>query len=264
MKTTTLRAALPAVLLAGCLAFSSCLSDDTPKDKIETITMEVSSQTDVYYPWGSTLPEACMLMRTQGANAWQHTGFSTIHGFNYDLGNAYVLKVKRTTLGNPPADGSQYTYELDKEVSRKQECTQAVAFDASTLSYVANASTIFYTPAVKQLYVDSTGAITDESGNPLELESDTYHYEYATPESANTTTPSARYFATGAYVVNEEGSARLIPAGCTMRLRFIVPQAELKAFATSSAIKQTRVYTIYLLNSDKEGIQRVSLVLTRK
>ena len=44
---------IPFILIA-CLFLTNCLNDDEPKDKIEEIKIEVSSETGITYHWGTT------------------------------------------------------------------------------------------------------------------------------------------------------------------------------------------------------------------
>ena len=45
--------------------------------------------------------------------------FDAIENFQYEKGVEYELSVLRTTLSNPPADGSAYTYRLEHIISHK-------------------------------------------------------------------------------------------------------------------------------------------------
>ena len=56
---------------------------------------------------------------------YQFMTFNPIEGFTFEPGYAYELQVERTTLGNPPADASRYTYKLIDERSKQPvECTR--------------------------------------------------------------------------------------------------------------------------------------------
>lgn len=102
--------------------FSSCLKDDM-QDKVDVIIMEISAETGVSYDFFDSdrmMPIECMKVKF-GTNAdhWDKLGFSEIAGFTYERGYEYVLRVQRTTLANPPADGGLYTYKLLEILSRK-------------------------------------------------------------------------------------------------------------------------------------------------
>lgn len=107
-------------LLLAVFAVSSCSSDDDEKkDSVKEITIYVSSETGESYGFNST-PEECMLVRFDNPNGeWEHLGLYRIEGFTYVKGHEYELRVKMTTLANPPADGYSHRYLLVKIVQDK-------------------------------------------------------------------------------------------------------------------------------------------------
>ena len=107
-------------LLLAVFAISSCSSDDDEKkDSVKEITIYVSSETGESYGFNST-PEECMLVKFDDPNGeWEHLGLYRIEGFTYVKGHEYELRVKMTTLANPPADGYSHKYLLVKIVQDK-------------------------------------------------------------------------------------------------------------------------------------------------
>lgn len=107
-------------LLLAVFAISSCSSyDDEKKDSVKEITIYVSSETGESYGFDST-PEECMLVKFDNPNGeWKHLGLYRIEGFTYVKGHEYELRVKMTTLANPPADGYSHKYLLVKIVQDK-------------------------------------------------------------------------------------------------------------------------------------------------
>jgi len=96
--------------------------NDEPKDKTELITMWVSAETGMTYHWGDDNmenPIECMLVKYSPEGKWEPMTFGTIEGFGYEKGVEYELSVCRTTLSNPPADGSVYTYRLERIISHR-------------------------------------------------------------------------------------------------------------------------------------------------
>jgi hypothetical protein len=54
-----------------------------------------------------------MLVKFDNPNGkWEHLGLYRIEGFTYVKGHEYELRVKMTTLANPPADGYSHKYLL--------------------------------------------------------------------------------------------------------------------------------------------------------
>ena len=109
MKTKNLLGIL--VLFLFAFAFSSCDKDNLT-DKVETIQMYVSAETDTYTPWDSNTPIECMLVKEEGGTNYSKLPFNVIEGFIYKKGVEYTLKVEKTTLANPPADDSKIRYKL--------------------------------------------------------------------------------------------------------------------------------------------------------
>ena len=107
-------------LLLAVFAISSCSSDDDEKkDSVKEITIYVSSETGESYGFNS-IPEECMLVKFDNPNGeWEHLGLYRIEGFTYVKGHEYELRVKMTTLANPPADGYSHRYLLVKIVQDK-------------------------------------------------------------------------------------------------------------------------------------------------
>lgn len=107
-------------LLLAVFAVSSFSSDDDEKkDSVKEITIYVSSETGESYGFNST-PEECMLVKFDNPNGeWEHLGLYRIEGFTYVKGHEYELRVKMTTLANPPADGYSHKYLLVKIVQDK-------------------------------------------------------------------------------------------------------------------------------------------------
>lgn len=107
-------------LLLAVFAVSSCSSDDDEKkDSVKEITIYVSSETGESYGFNST-PEECMLVKFDNPNGeWEHLGLYCIEGFTYVKGHEYELRVKMTTLANPPADGYSHKYLIVKIVQDK-------------------------------------------------------------------------------------------------------------------------------------------------
>ena len=107
-------------LLLAVFAVSSCSSDDDEKkDSVKEITIYVSSETGESYGFNST-PEECMLVKFDNPNGeWEHLSLYRIKGFTYVKGHEYELRVKMTTLANPPADGYSHRYLLVKIVQDK-------------------------------------------------------------------------------------------------------------------------------------------------
>lgn len=109
------------ISIAACFIMSAC-SEDEPKDTSELIKMWVSAQTTETFVWGDDNhenPIECMQVKYSLDGTWEPMMFGTIEYFQYEKGVEYELSVIRTTLSNPPADGSMFTYRLERIISHK-------------------------------------------------------------------------------------------------------------------------------------------------
>ena len=118
MKTKYLFGIL--MLFLFTFTFISCDKDDMT-DKVETIKMYVSAETETYTPWGSDTPVECMLVKEEGNSSYSKLHFDGIEGFVYKKGFEYTLKVEKTTLANPPADDSNVRYKLIEIITEQEK-----------------------------------------------------------------------------------------------------------------------------------------------
>lgn len=107
----TLLSVLSLMLLA-------CDNDDSPSDTHAEVIMKVSETTTWWSPWEGEAPTGeYMLVKEPSDTEWKKLAMGSIKGFEYTHGHAYELEVRKTTLANPPADGSMYTYKLIRIIS---------------------------------------------------------------------------------------------------------------------------------------------------
>lgn len=118
MKTNKLK----TFLLALCctVSFTSCINNDEPQDKVETMDAQVSPYTSFSGVLMSDEIFEGMSVKVGSSPKYNFMGLSSIEGFTYERGYEYKLKIQRTTLANPPADGSSYTYKLIKILSKQK------------------------------------------------------------------------------------------------------------------------------------------------
>ena len=113
--------------LFAVLALTGCLDDDTPEDKTETMNVAISAMTYIDSPVMVSYPMEGMWAKVGNDADYQFLTFNEIEGFTFEPGYTYELQVERTTLGNPPADASIYTYRLIEELSKQPaECTREI------------------------------------------------------------------------------------------------------------------------------------------
>ena len=136
---------LPLIMFAGMLVAGCSLDDDDePKDVVKEILMSVSAETGITYDLFDTnaeYPIECMLVKEEGGDGqWKPLMFGAIEGFTYVKGHSYELKVRKTILANPPADGSNCRYELieilsDREVTEPETPEEPVVESEADIEY---------------------------------------------------------------------------------------------------------------------------------
>lgn len=110
------------VLIAALFLTASCLEEEGDQDKVEEIILNVSAETSFYYDLFDAKrenPIEGMLIQERGSNHWECIHFQKIDGFTYEKGYDYELLVEKTTLANPPQDGSNVRYSLIKIIEKR-------------------------------------------------------------------------------------------------------------------------------------------------
>ena len=105
------------ILFIACILMVSCHHNDEPetKDKVYTVLLNVDSHMqDMMSPvgWYESL-------RVKEENDTEWGMLDGIKGFKYEKGYQYQLKVEKTVLSNPPADGYSVEYRLLEVISKK-------------------------------------------------------------------------------------------------------------------------------------------------
>lgn len=108
------------------LFFGSCSNDDKG-DVQKTIEMTIYSDTGFS---GYILSENLygeFLLFSEGDNNNQNvltSGGNSFSDFDYEKGYQYKIKARKTTLANPPQDGSSVEYEYLETISKKKVVTE--------------------------------------------------------------------------------------------------------------------------------------------
>jgi hypothetical protein len=99
---------------------SSCLLDNTDnenKDWAEEVLLTVAPEIAYFYSWESNVPSAGINIKEDKANDWEVLPLKYIEGFRY----TYRLKVLKTHLAFPPADGFDIKYKLLETISKEKQ-----------------------------------------------------------------------------------------------------------------------------------------------
>lgn len=261
-------------LLLAVFAVSSCSSDDDEKkDSVKEITIYVSSETGESYGFNST-PEECMLVKFDNPNGeWEHLGLYRIEGFTYVKGHEYELRVKMTTLANPPADGYSHKYLLVKIVQDKLVKETGTPTDNS----VKSESDIEYQelcPYNKyetedNYIVDGEGNIYKGNGWPKPSYEHSRIYVENVPDKGDDNWVkfnSIPYQAYRSYVIspltddirlvyNEDGGPLF---------KDVIPESEFEYITKKMNSGEKLQYFLILANVYKKGLQKLKFTITKQ
>ena len=256
---------------------AACSDDDEPKDSVKEIRMLVSAETGVTYAWGDDMkknPIECLLVKTEGdSEEWKKLGFEQIQGFSYERGHEYYLSVKRTILANPPADGSDRTYELiriledklvadpevpiDKEIKSEAdiEYQELCPFEKYAVSkeYVVNGEgKIFYgdgsqVPAYEDARIWLENVLDQEDPNWVKFQTVPYQATYSFVLSP---------FTDNIRLVRNETHGPMF--------KNVVPENEFTHITQSMKSGEEVRYTLILANVSKNGLQKVEFMIKKQ
>lgn len=260
-------------LLLAVFAVSSCSSDDDEKkDSVKEITIYVSSETGESYGFNST-PEECMLVKFDNPNGeWEHLGLYRIEGFTYVKGHEYELRVKMTTLANPPADGYSHKYLLvkivqDKLVKESETPTNSVKSE-SDIEYQELCPYNKYETEDNYI-VDGEGNIYKGNGWPKpSYEHSRIYVENVLDKSDDNWVKfnSIPYQAYCSYVIspltddirlvyNEDGGPLF---------KDVIPESEFEYITKKMNSGEKLQYFLILANVYKKGLQKLKFTITKQ
>lgn len=261
-------------LLLAVFAISSCSSDDDEKkDSVKEITIYVSSETGESYGFNST-PEECMLVKFDNPNGeWEHLGLYRIEGFTYVKGHEYELRVKMTTLANPPADGYSHKYLLvkivqDKLVKETETPTENSVKSESDIEYQELCPYNKYETEDNYI-VDGEGNIYKGNGWPKpSYEHSRIYVENVLDKGDNNWVKfnSIPYQAYCSYVIspltdnirmvyNEDGGPLF---------KDVIPESEFEYITKKMNSGEKLQYFLILANVYKKGLQKLKFTITKQ
>ena len=261
-------------LLLAVFAVSSCSSDDDEKkDSVKEITIYVSSETGKSYGFNST-PEECMLVKFDNPNGeWEHLGLYRIEGFTYVKGHEYELRVKMTTLANPPADGYSHKYLLvkivqDKLVKETETPTDNSVKSESDIEYQELCPYNKYETEDNYI-VDGEGNIYKGNGWPKpSYEHSRIYIENVLDKGDNNWVKfnSIPYQAYCSYVIspltddirmvyNEDGGPLF---------KDVIPESEFEYITKKMNSGEKLQYYLILANVYKKGLQKLKFTITKQ
>ena len=261
-------------LLLAVFAISSCSSDDDEKKySVKEITIYVSSETGESYGFNST-PEECMLVKFDNPNGeWEHLGLYRIEGFTYVKGHEYELRVKMTTLANPPADGYSHKYLLvkivqDKLVKETETPTDNSVKSESDIEYQELCPYNKYETEDNYI-VDGEGNIYKGNGWPKpSYEHSRIYVENVLDKGDNNWVKfnSIPYQAYCSYVIspltddirmvyNEDGGPLF---------KDVIPESEFEYITKKMNSGEKLQYFLILANVYKKGLQKLKFTITKQ
>lgn len=261
-------------LLLAVFAISSCSSDDDEKkDSVKEITIYVSSETGESYGFNST-PEECMLVKFDNPNGkWEHLGLYRIEGFTYVKGHEYELRVKMTTLANPPADGYSHKYLLvkivqDKLVKETETPTDNSVKSESDIEYQELCPYNKYETEDNYI-VDGEGNIYKGNGWPKpSYEHSRIYIENVLDKGDDNWVKfnSIPYQAYCSYVISPlTDDIRLVyNEGGGPLFKNVIPESEFEYITKKMNSGEKLQYFLILANVYKKGLQKLKFTITKQ
>ena len=277
MKTMKLFFSPLLVVFISAIGMTSCNDDDELKDKVIEVTMSVSDNTDIMYPFfddNKENPIECMLVMEDGVDqTWRKMSFSMIEGFTYEKGHRYKLRAKKTILANPPADGSAWKYELvevleDKEITSPELPVETTIKSEADIAYEVQCPIEKYSVS-SPIFVDGNGKMFNSEGNERPSYKNCRIYlnnvlNMTDPDSVkfNSTTYMARY----AYVISplSEQIRLVVASGGGPMMKYIVTEEDFRYITSTMKEGEQLTYILLLANVYKKGIQKLALTFVRK
>lgn len=261
------------LLAAIVLGLHSCRDDGELKDKSKVINISISSDTGVMYnifDETGIFPMECMLVIEEGRNGeWNTMAFSTIQGFDYEKGYEYELRVKKTTLDNPPADGSIYTYELltvlyKKKIKEPETPVKVIVNTEEDIPFKEGCPTNIYDVIAPEMTVDKNGNIFTGI-HRTSYEWTRVHLAYIL-KYGDKFYNQLMYMTTGAYVISPL-SEKIIKIhhesyGGPL-LKDVIPQKEFDSIKGQAKTGDSFSYRLVLINAQGLGLQTVSFNLKK-
>ena len=254
---------LVPLVLAIAVVVASCSVDDGEQgDVVKVISMSVSEKTGITYDLFDTnaeFPIECMLVKEEGGDGqWKSLVFGAIEGFTYEKGHAYELKVRKTILANPPADGSNCRYKLieileDRTVTEPETPGEPIVNSEEDIEYYDLCPYGKYAiePEIK---VNSDGGVLTSGGLTayLQYEHKRIYLETVLPKDDPDLIKFNKvpYMAYYAYVISPlTGTIRLVSAsGGGPMLKDVIPQDEFARVRELLAEGEELKYSLILAN----------------
>lgn len=267
---------LPFVLLAS-LVMTGCSidDDDEQKDKVKVILMSVSHETGITYDLfdaNAEHPIECMLVKEEGGDGqWTTLAFGAIEGFTYVKGHSYELRVRKTILANPPADGSNCRYKLieildDREVTEPETPDEPVVESEADIEYYDLCPFDKYAiePEIK---VNKDGDVLIYGGTTayMPYESKRIYVENVLPKDDPdwvlfNKVPYQAYYA---YVISPlTDKIRLVRASGGPMLKDVIPADEYRQVLDFVSDGTKQEYALILANIYKYGLQKLTFTVS--
>ncbi len=268
---------LVPLVLAIAVVVASCSVDDGEQgDVVKVISMSVSEKTGITYDLFDTnaeFPIECMLVKEEGGDGqWKSLVFGAIEGFTYEKGHAYELKVRKTILANPPADGSNCRYKLieileDRTVTEPETPEEPIVNSEEDIEYYDLCPYGKYAiePEIK---VNSDGGVLTSGGLTayLQYEHKRIYLETVLPKDDPDWIKFNKvpYMAYYAYVISPlTGTIRLVSASGGPMLKDVIPQDEFARVRELLAEGEELKYSLILANIYKYGLQKLEFTVCR-
>lgn len=264
-------------LLFCTLWVSGCIDDDKHKDIVDEILMSVSSETGIMYGLfdnNKEHPIECMYVTSEeSSGVWEPFEFTRIEGFIYERGHEYYIRVKRTTLANPPADGWNCTYSLisileDRLVSKPEVPVDKGIQSENDIEYQDLCPFEKYAIA-KELIINDNGQIFYADGAPLPSYDAARIWIENVLDKGNPNWvkfQSVPYQATYSYVFSPlTEDIRLVRNESSGPMfKNVIPENEFTHITQEMKSGEELKYTLILANVYKKGLQKLEILIEKQ
>lgn len=239
--------------------------------------MYVSSETDVMYGLfdsGREHPVECMLVMWEDRpGEWEPLGFNAIKGFTYERGHEYELRVRRTILADPSAEGSNRAYSLvgilrDQLVAGTEIPVGQEIKSEEYIGYYDGCLIAKY--AINNIFtVDGNGGIFDDDGLAMpSYAAARIHLENVLDKSDPDWRKfqSVPYQATYTFVLSPlTDKIRLVRNEYSGPMfKHVIPECEFAHVTRSMKSGEELRYALILSNVHKKGLQKVEFTVRRR
>lgn len=126
MKTFFFKPFISVVFLLLVFSFWGCNKDN---DSERVVSMTIASDMKMGKLYWNNVEINCFQVKEDDSSDWTLFDPRLLVGFNYEEGYEYVIKVKKSRVGNPAQDdGPEFSYQFINIVSKEKKTVSNYSF----------------------------------------------------------------------------------------------------------------------------------------